>query len=202
MNGQLPLPLAYAQGTGEADFFVSPCNAKAVAWLDHFPGWGHHATLLLGPEGSGKSHLAAIFRARHGAQVDVWDQPLTKADEVALFHRYNAAREAGRGLLILARDMPQPALADLASRLAACPVVRIDPPDDEALGAVLLKAGRDRGLMLAPDVLRYCLTRMERSFAAAQALAADLDSLSLSARRPVSVRLAAEALAGSGHQGV
>jgi chromosomal replication initiation ATPase DnaA len=197
MSAQLPLPLAYAQGSGEADFFVSPCNAKAVAWLDHFPGWGHHATLLLGPEGSGKSHLAAIFRARHGAQVDVWDRPIAAGDEVNLFHRYNAAREAGRGLLILSREVPGPALPDLASRLAACPVIRIEPPDDEALGALLLKAGRDRGLALAPDVLRYCLARMERSFAAAQQLAADLDRLGLASRRDVTVKLAAQALAGN-----
>ncbi len=190
MITQLPLPLTYAHRTGEADFFVSDCNSKAVAWLDHFPHWGHHATLLLGPEGSGKSHLAAIFRARHGDNVDVQDGAISAADEVALFHRYNAAKEAGEGLLIVSRELPVVTLPDLASRLGATPVVRIEAPDDAVLGAVMIKAARDRGLTVPPEVIYFAVPRLERRFAAIHDFVARLDAASLAQRRDITVPLA------------
>jgi chromosomal replication initiation ATPase DnaA len=192
---QLPLPLAYTRSKDEADFFVSDCNSKAVSWIDHFPEWGHHTTLLLGPEGSGKSHLAAIFKSRHGALVDIFDEPIRHVDEVSLFHRYNAAKEAGRGLLIVQRDLPDSVeLADLASRLANAPVVRIEAPDDDVLGAVMIKAARDRGLNLPPDLVRYALIRLERQFAAVHAFVAQLDAASLVQRREMTVALASKIL--------
>jgi chromosomal replication initiation ATPase DnaA len=194
---QLALPLAYAHRTGEADFFISDCNSKAVAWLDLFPAWGHHATLLLGPEGSGKSHLAAIFEARHGARVDVLDSEVTASDETALFHRFNAAKEAGRGLLIVARDMPVVQLPDLASRLGAAPVVRIEAPDDAVLGAVMIKAARDRGLSVPPEVISFALPRLERRFAAVHDFVARLDAASLAQRRDITVPLASALLSGA-----
>jgi chromosomal replication initiation ATPase DnaA len=196
---QLPLPLAYAQSSGEADFFISDCNSKAVMWIDHFPDWGHHATILLGPEGSGKSHLAAIFKARHSMLVDVVDQPIGHGDELWLFHLFNAAKEASRGLLIIHQEFPaNVALPDLASRLAATPVVRIEAPDDAVLGAVMIKAARDRGLNLPPDVISYALPRLERRFAAVHNFVAQLDSASLAERRAITVPLASKLLA-AGH---
>jgi chromosomal replication initiation ATPase DnaA len=192
---QLPLPLAYAHSKDEADFFISDCNSKAVAWIDHFPQWGHHATLLLGPEGAGKSHLAAIFKARHGANVDVFDQPIDQSDEVALFHRYNAAKESDQGLLIVQREVPAHiALPDLASRLANAPVVRIEAPDDGILGAVMIKAAKDRGLSVPPDVIRYVLIRLDRQFSTIHAFMAQLDAASLVHRREITVALASTVL--------
>jgi chromosomal replication initiation ATPase DnaA len=192
---QLPLPLAYARSKDEADFFISDCNSKAVAWIDHFPQWGHHATILLGPEGSGKSHLAAIFKARHSANVEVFDQPITPSDEVALFHRYNAAKESNCGLLIVQRDFPtHVALPDLASRLANAPVVRIEAPDDAVLSAVMIKAAKDRGLSVPPDVVSYALIRLERQFTAIHGFIAALDAASLAQRREITIALAGKVL--------
>jgi chromosomal replication initiation ATPase DnaA len=192
---QLPLPLAYARSKDEADFFISDCNSKAVAWIDHFPQWGHHATLLLGPEGSGKSHLAAIFKARHVTTADIFDQPIVQSDEVALFHRYNAAKEAGRGLLIVQREFPADvALPDLASRLANAPVVRIEAPDDAVLGAVMIKAAKDCGLNLPPEVISYALIRLERQFVAIHSFIARLDAASLAQRREITIALAGKVL--------
>jgi chromosomal replication initiation ATPase DnaA len=189
---QLPLPLVYAHRTGEADFYISDCNSKAVAWLDAYPDWQHHATLLLGPAGSGKSHLATIFKARNGADVDIYDQPI--ADEVALFHYFNSAKEQGRGLLIVQQEMPAVVLPDLASRLAATPIMRIEAPDDAVLGAVMIKAGRDRGLNIPPDVVHYALVRLERRFACVHDFVEQLDAASLSQRRDVTVPLASGVL--------
>ena len=61
------------------------------------------------------------------------------------------------------------ALPDLASRLGAAPVARLEPPDDDLLAAVLVKLFADRQLAVAPELIRYLVSRMDRSFAAAEA---------------------------------
>ena len=188
---QLPLPLDYRRGDGEADFFVSAANADAVAWLDRWPDWPQPHALLLGPEGAGKSHLARLFAARTGATAI---DPATALPPEALFHAWNASTPA-RPLLIVARAAWRPPLPDLASRLAATPTLTIADPDDALLAAVLAKAFADRGLRVAPGVADYVLARIERRFAAVHAVAAALDAASLAAARAVSVPLARAVLA-------
>jgi chromosomal replication initiation ATPase DnaA len=192
---QLSLPLAYVHSKDAADFFISDCNCKAVTWLEYFPNWGHHASLLLGPAGSGKSHLAAMFKAHHGTKVMVFDQSINADDEVALFHSYNNAKETNTGLLIVQRDAPvHIRLPDLASRLAEAPVVRIEAPDDAVLSAVMIKAARDRGLNLAPEIIAYALKRLERQFSVVHSFIAQLDITSLAQKRDVTVPLASQIL--------
>lgn len=176
---------------GEADYFVSTANADAVAWLDRWPDWPQPQALLIGPEGAGKSHLARIFAARTGARlVDDADA----ADPEALFHAWNAAT-ADAPLLMLARRRPRDwphRLPDLASRLAATPLLAIADPDDALLGAVLAKQFADRGLRLPSEVAAYLLTRIERSFAAVAATVASLDAAALAEGRAITVPLARE----------
>lgn len=190
---QLPLPLAYRAAMGEADFFVSAANADAVAWLDRWPDWPQPQTLLTGPAGAGKSHLARIFAGRAAATiVDDAD----RYEPEALFHAWNAATAAAP-LLIIAQRVPGDwghGLPDLASRLAATPLLSIRDPDDALLGAVLAKQFGDRGLLLAPEVAAYVLARVERSFAGVAAAVAALDAAALEQGRGVTVPLAREVL--------
>ncbi len=185
---QLTLPLEYRRGEGQADFFVSTANADAVAWLDRWPAWPQPQALLVGPAGSGKSHLARLFAARAPARViDDADH----ADAETLFHAWNAATPT-QPLLLTARQAsrlwPQ-RLPDLASRLAATPTLVIADPDDALLAAVLAKQFADRGLRVAADVADYILARIDRSFAAGGAVVAALDAAALAAGRAVTVPL-------------
>ncbi len=188
---QLPLPLAYREAAGEADFFVSAANSDAVAWLDRWPDWPQPQALLTGPPASGKSHLARVFAGRCGATlIDDADA----ADPEAAFHAWNAATLA-RPLLLVART---PAwahgLPDLASRLAATPLLAIRDPDDALLGAVLAKRFADRGLRVAPEVAAYILARIERSFAGIGEAVAALDGAALAEGRGVTIPLARSVL--------
>ncbi|MER2509699.1 MAG: chromosomal replication initiator DnaA, partial [Amaricoccus sp.] len=88
-------------------------------------------------------------------------------------------------------------LPDLASRLRASPVARLEAPDDALLAAVLLKLFGDRQIVVEVDLVQYLLTRMDRSFEAAEALVAELDRAALARRRPVTRVLAAEILRGA-----
>jgi chromosomal replication initiation ATPase DnaA len=86
----------------------------------------------------------------------------------------------------------------LASRLRSLPVAGIARPDDALLTAVLLKHFGDRGIGVAPQVVAFLTSRMERSFASAAALAARLDRFSLESGRPVTIKMAREILAPNG----
>jgi chromosomal replication initiation ATPase DnaA len=83
---------------------------------------------------------------------------------------------------------------DLASRLAALPIARIDPPDDALLSSLMVKLFADRQLLVAPDVISYLSLRIERSFAAAEAAVDALDRLSLEHKKPVTRAMAASLL--------
>lgn len=193
---QPPLPLAYEPRLGAGVFHVSDSNRAAVEWLADPARWPGPRTLLVGPAQSGKSHLAALFAAGHGGRI------IDDADRVTngepLFHAWNAATTAAP-LLLTARRAPRfwaHSLPDLASRLAATPLVRLDNPDDALMVAVIEKQLADRGLRVMPEVVTYLCSRIERSFAAAADAVARLDALALAERRDITVPLARELLEG------
>ena len=213
---QLPLDLGFRAALGRADFLIAPCNAAAVAWIDRWPDWPAPALALWGPAGSGKTHLLEVWRALSKAvaiapgalssaavpqllgaarAVAIDDAP--SADEEALLHLYNLLAERQGHLLLAAREPPARwtiGLADLRSRLLAAPAVAVEAPDDALLGAVLVKLFADRQLRISEEVIAYLLPRIERSFAAAQAIVAALDRAALAGQRAVTVPLARDVL--------
>jgi chromosomal replication initiation ATPase DnaA len=214
---QLVLNLARRPALGVADFFVNPRNQDAVAWIDRWPGWPSPALALHGPPGSGKTHLAYVWRTRSsapivpGAMLDEAALPdllgdgscvavdeAERAPERALLHLYNMVAERRGHLLLVAGSPPSRwgvALADLRSRLLACPAVAIEPPDDDLIAAVLMKLFADRQVIVGLDVIFYLLRHMERSFDAARRIAAELDAAALAEHRPITVALARRVLA-------
>jgi chromosomal replication initiation ATPase DnaA len=192
---QPPLPLGYAPRLGPADFILGDCNRIAVGWLADPASWPMPRTVLVAPAGAGKSHLAGLFAAAGGV---VFDDADASPDGETMFHAWNAAT-AGAPLLFTARRSPKfwaHGLADLASRLAATPLVRIEDPDDALVAAILEKRFADVGLRVAADVIGFLALRIERSFASAAETVARLDALSLAERRDITVPLARDLLEG------
>ena len=214
---QLAFALPHAESLARDDFLEGPCNAAALALVDNWPDWPNRMMLLAGPEGSGKSHLAAIWAEQAGARstsahaltasavpgalatgaLVVEDLNPSGFDERALFHLMNLAREDQAFVLITARVPPaafEVELRDLRSRLRAVPVVTLLPPDDRLFRALIVKFCADRQLSVDETVVSYLATRIERSFAAARQAVELLDTEALRLGRPVTRALAAELL--------
>jgi chromosomal replication initiation ATPase DnaA len=214
-----PTQLAFALDHGESfareDFLAGPSNAAALQLIERWPDWPSRIVALRGPEGSGKSHLAAIWAREAGARIlspralTGSEVPIALAtgalvienvaqdtfDEAALFHLLNLAREERAYVLITTRSAPsgwRVGVADLASRLRAVPVVALDAPDDALFRAVIVKLFADRQLAVDESLVAYLTTRIERSFAAARSAVAALDREALRLKRPVTRTLAGE----------
>lgn len=220
MSRQLAFDLPAREALGRGDFFVSPSNTLALAALDGWRAWPGGRMLLVGPDGAGKTHLAHVWAAESGARIapaaglEAADLPalieagalvIEDADgvagdgpaEAALFHLHNMAAARGVPLLLTARRPVRDwglGLPDLESRVQAMPMTRLDPPDDALLSAVLVKLFADRQLTVAPALIPYLASRMDRSFAAARDLVAQLDALALAEGRAVTRQLASTLL--------
>jgi len=216
---QLALALPHAESFARDDFLTGTSNADALATIERWPDWADRVLALTGPEGAGKSHLAAIWAEKAGArrvsaralgETDLLGSLATGAlvvedasaelDERALFHLLNLVREEDGYLLLTARSAPATwgvALPDLASRLRALPVVTVSAPDDALLRAVMVKLFADRQLSVDESLIAYLATRIERSFAAAREAVAQLDREALRQKRGVTRALAAELLGAS-----
>ena len=214
---QLPLALGFSEKFGREDFLPGPSNAAALALIERWPDWPARTVALVGPDGSGKSHLAAMWVKAAGARA-IAAHAITPAtvptalatgalviedlregvcEDAALFHLLNLAREQGDFVLITARTAPSAwtiRLRDLASRLRALPIVTLAAPDDALLRAVMVKLFADRQLAVDEGLIGYVATRIERSFAAARAIVAELDHEALRQKREVNRVLAAELL--------
>jgi len=214
---QLALALEHAVSFAREDFLEGPANGAALALVDRWPDWPGQVVAVVGPAGSGKSHLASIWAATAGARFlasraladthppaalatgalvleDVCEEGL---NERALFHLLNFAREEGAFLLLTARTAPtswKVAVRDLASRLRAIPTVTLAAPDDALLRALIVKLWADRQIAVDQSVINYVINRIERSFAAARSVVERLDQEALRQRRPVTRALAAELL--------
>lgn len=211
---QLPLDLAHRAATSRDDIVPSLSIAPALHLIDHYPEWPAAIVVLVGPAGSGKTHLSRAWQDMAGAvlprpgtiagsaldlaergPVLIDDADAMPIDETGLFHLINAVRASGTHLLMTASVRPASwpiTLPDLASRLKAAAIVEIGAPDDMLLEGVLTKLFADRQVDVEPSVVQYVVKRMERSLEAAGALVAELDRLALARKSRITRALAAD----------
>jgi chromosomal replication initiation ATPase DnaA len=203
---QFRLPFEPAVGRSREAFLLSASNCEAVASLDRWIAASSGALALIGPAGSGKTHLAQAWADQAGATVVIPGRsaPVEQSgalliedidlgfEEASLFHLLNQAA-AGRAILMTGRLRPlawESGLPDLRSRLNALPVAEIAAPDDALLKALLERLFMDRHIRPEDDLYPYLLARMERSVSAARRLVARMDDAAAARSRPINKALA------------
>lgn len=213
LSGQTSFALYGGPRFAEHDFREAPSNADACAWLRRTQEWPDGRLALWGEAGCGKTHLLHIWAGRLGADprsgaelsglpdipsAGIALDEADTAEEEALLHLLNAAREKGAPVLLAARIPPARwtvGLPDLASRLRAITAVGIGPPGDALLRTLLARLLADRQLRVEEEVQEWLIRRLPRSAAVLGDAVARLDTTGLNERRRINVRFAAKVLA-------
>ena len=194
MNEQLVLGLSLKEALEKEDFFISSSNLEAVTLLDNTDRWGSGVLLLVGPKGSGKTHLSLVWckenKAKHlnletilqemekGLNHDLVcvedidiienaERPKKSKIEEGIFHLINSVGSRGGKLLISSSKMPNAlsiGLKDLESRLQSFSKTNIKEPDDRLVMALLLKYFNDRQIHIKHSNLTYIATRINRTY--------------------------------------
>lgn len=127
LSTQFRLPLTAAPTWGRDDFAVSVVNSDALARLDAWPAWPEGRLALVGPAGSGKTHLARAWAEQAKAVIIDATGPAEAAPDLA----------ALRGKAVLVEDADR-----RSSGLGG------EALSDEALFHILNMAGVDGGTVL------------------------------------------------------
>jgi chromosomal replication initiation ATPase DnaA len=212
---QLPLPIPARHAYDEASFLAAGSNEAARTWLGRTEVWPDRRLALWGGEDCGKTHLLRIWADRNSAEViegstlsgfpevasptGLAVDDADRAEETALLHLLNTARDLGRPVLLAARLPPARwivRLSDLASRLRAITTVEVGAPDDDLLRRLLLHWLAERQLVADETLHDRLLLRLPRSPEALRAAVARLDVEALTSRkRTVTPAMVRDALA-------
>jgi len=198
---QLPLEIS-RPAEPSFDNFVAGENAEALARVRELAlGELREAIVYLwGEAGSGRSHLLRAAARANASLLVADDVDALDADgQQRLFGAINAARD-GRGAVLAAGPVPPAALGlreDLRSRLAWGLVYHLKPLGEEEKRRHLQAEAARRGLALSDEIAAYLLARVPRDMATLIALLEALDRHALARKRPLTLPLVREVLAGS-----
>lgn len=132
--------------------------------------------MLVGPQGSGKTHIGQAWRAETGG---MFIDNASGVKETKLFTIMNQALN-GEIVGLLLADTLAPAhwaiqLPDLHSRLTNTPLAILEEHDDEILEPIVRRLYEDKGRVISQSLIEYLLKYKERSVAAQRVIAAELE---------------------------
>ena len=214
-NLQLTIEMPKRTALDREDFLVNARNEVAVDFIDNFYKEPIKLGILIGPKGSGKTHLVNvlcksleeikwsflslenknifdIFNTNDLIIIEDIDNIDSKQKEDFLFHSINLSKELNKALLLtssLKVSKLNFKTLDLVSRLEAMKTVFIEEPDDILMEALIIKLFNDRQLIVKPNTVNFLMQRIERSYIGVSEIIELIDKVSLSQKKSVSIKL-------------
>jgi chromosomal replication initiation ATPase DnaA len=214
---QIPLDLDFRPAYSRDDLFVGDSNKEAVAMIDLWPNWKSPALVLYGEEGSGKRHLASVWKGLSDAMMvtasefeslDIAlliDSPQNiiieqlhliaghRDSEEKLFHLYNKYFLAKTHSILLTSRVPSARLQfltkDIMTRLTAAPNVHIDLPSEDLIGHIIGKQLYDHGMVISSELLSYATSMIGRSWRLSKLFVRGLHDYNLTHQKPITQKL-------------
>ncbi len=208
MTAQLVFNLINIKNFNSEDFYVNDNNLEASELIKLWPNWFNGAAIIFGPEKSGKSHLANVWKEKSNANIynlDI-DFPLSEIntkenfvldnfhnlsgdDEEIFFHIYNRTLFNKKNILITLdkNKFKNIKLKDLESRFNSFSSATIMPPDDNLVNALIVKFFQDQQINIDPSVISFIIKRIERDYGAIFNFLQKIDSLSLEKKTKISI---------------
>lgn len=220
LEEQLTIKMPQKYFFGREDFMVTKSNLEALAFIDEFIKSKQRIGLIVGPPGSGKSHLIKIFmnsiKTRLSKIINFPNNNLfnefekneyiiiedihsinIKFSEEDLLHAINISKETNKSLIMTSRipiSRFEIKLTDLRSRLESISVANIEEPDDELMKSIILKMLRDRQLIVNPTIIEFLMKRLERTYLEINRTIDLIDKYALEKGKKVSISLIREIL--------
>jgi chromosomal replication initiation ATPase DnaA len=219
MSNQLSFSLPKKEILDQDNYFVSQANQSAVSLIEDWINWPSRKLILVGSEGSGKTHLGHLWASKVGAtiinaktlmdeQINILSKTPVLVEninevqrnqpvEIVLFHLHNLLYSEGHSLLMTSQILPGRLdffLKDLQSRVEASAIARLHPVDDVLLRAILIKMFADRQIYFSDKLLAYVLPRVERSYTAVKLFVEEVDSKAMAESRVIGKRLVRDIL--------
>ena len=173
---QIPLNLRPDKPQRFSNFHIAEGNRAAVTLLRARERWPSAAVLILGPAGSGKTHLGqAWLDVSEGEFID----DAHDANERDVFDAINRALAGQSSGLVLASSLAPKdwdvSLPDLKSRMTAMPTLTLAEHGEASLEPILRELFDQAGRNVGQDVVTFILRNWERSVEALRELVLELD---------------------------
>ena len=217
---QLIIDMPKRSALDREDFMVNECNQEAIQFIDNFYQRKMKSGVLIGPKGSGKSHLVnvfcknfekekwiisekkekdiyKVFQENNVVIIEDIDLIASLDEEKYLFHSINLSKELNKILLLTSGlDLSKINIKtpDLRSRLDSIQSVKILEPNDDLMNILILKLFHDRQILIKPNIISYLMQRVERSYLGISEIVDLIDNVSLSKKKSISINLIKELL--------
>ena len=217
LTKQLALPLSFRNVKNHSNFILNKVNEVALSLIDEFHDvkkfkqkFNFPVLILYGPPGSGKTHLAYIYKeitdakfikklsninldeAKSGKSFifDNFDK-IESLNENLFIHFFNEIFVNLGSLLIITSKPPNEinfSLSDLESRFNSCISTKIELPDDDFLFSILIKELSDKKIFLNDKHCLYIIKRIKRNYKAISLFAETLDIISLEQKTKITLK--------------
>ena len=196
----------------EQDFFVSSNNFSAYKLIESWPNWPGKWVNIIGPTGSGKTHLSKILEKKidrikiidaneinnesvieiNNLRCVIIDNFKNNIYEKVFYSFLNQSKQLDNYVVINSIEPLKGSnfnLEDLKSRINSFVLIGIELPTDDLLKVIISKTFSDKQINLSPKISEYIIKNVERSYEKMFKLLKDIDELSLTSGKQISINL-------------